>query len=382
MAEAGERHPHPAHPQLYVFRRPRSRFYYAETCVDSRKDRRSLKTDRLGTALKLAGEWFRDLQRATAAQDKDRRIDRLSSDPTIGELFASWRASLPAAKRPYHDTKWGAVGPFWRAVLVTDVTPKLFREYYLRRRRVETQYGKPPTNGTLKKDAILLRLIMSHAVEEGFIPRLPIIPSPGKIGTNPRPWLTAGEWDHLKTISQQRIDTAPNERTRLRRIDTDHFMRFMVASCGRVDEILGLRFSDCRYRLSDDGKQTVLVCRVTGKRGTRDLVAEDDAADVISLREGKPDDMVFAEHHRDAFRELLIAAKLRTDKFGNERNFKSLRATAISRLVLARKPLDFIARNAGTSITMIDLYYAKRLTAEMHIHKSHPIEVPVSEGRD
>jgi hypothetical protein len=194
--------------------------------------------------------------------------------------------------------------------------------------------------------------------------------------------LTAGEWDHLKTISQQRIDTAPNERTRLRRIDTDHFMRFMVASCGRVDEILGLRFSDCRYRLSDDGKQTVLVCRVTGKRGTRDLVAEDDAADVISLREGKPDDMVFAEHHRDAFRELLIAAKLRTDKFGNERNFKSLRATAISRLVLARKPLDFIARNAGTSITMIDLYYAKRLTAEMHIHKSHPIEVPVSEGRD
>lgn len=306
----------------------------------------------------------------------------MPSDPTIGELFTSWRASLPAPKRPYHDTKWGAVGPFWRAVVVTDVSPKLFREYYLRRRRVETQYGKPPTNGTLKKDAILLRLILSHAVEEGFIPHVPIIPSPGKIGTNPRPWLTATEWDHLKAVSQGRIETAPTERARQQRIETDHFMRFMVASCGRVDEIRDLRFSDCRYRLSEDGQKQALVCRVTGKRGTRDLVADEDAAEIISEREGGAIDLVFPEHHRDAFRELLIAAKLRTDKFGNERNFKSLRATAISRLVLAGKPLDFIARNAGTSIAMIDTFYAKRLTAEMHIQKSHPIEVPVSDGRD
>jgi hypothetical protein len=94
MAQPSDRHEHPDHSELYVFRRPRSRFYYGETCVDGRKERRSLKTDRLATALKLASEWFRDLQRATAAQDKDRRIDRLSSDPTIGELFASWRASL------------------------------------------------------------------------------------------------------------------------------------------------------------------------------------------------------------------------------------------------------------------------------------------------
>jgi hypothetical protein len=50
--------------------------------------------------------------------------------------------------------------------------------------------------------------------------------------------------------------------------------------------------------------------------------------------------------------------------------------------VLAGKPLDFIARNAGTSIAMIDTFYAKRLTAEMHIQQSHPIEVPVSDGRD
>lgn len=68
---------------------------------------------------------------------------------------------MPPHKRPYHDTKWGAVGPFWQAVVVTDVTTKLFRDYYARRRRHKTQYGEAPSNATLRKDAILLRLILT-----------------------------------------------------------------------------------------------------------------------------------------------------------------------------------------------------------------------------
>jgi hypothetical protein len=31
--------------------------------------------------------------------------------------------------------------------------------------------------------------------------------------------------------------------------------------------------------------------------------------------------------------------------------------------------LLLIARNAGTSVSMLDLFYAKRLTAEMHKHE-------------
>ncbi len=54
-------------------------------------------------------------------------------------------------------------------------------------------------------------------------------------------------------------------------------------------------------------------------------------------------------------------------KTGFTQNFKSLRATAISFEILGtdQPNLLLIARNAGTSILMIDKYYAQRLSAEM-----------------
>ena len=66
--------------------------------------------------------------------------------------------------------------------------------------------------------------------------------------------------------------------------------------------------------------------------------------------------LVFPEHHRDALRELLKAAKLYRDSQGFTRNFKSLRATAISfRLLDEPNPsLLMIARNAGTNVAMIE----------------------------
>jgi hypothetical protein len=74
----------------------------------------------------------------------------------MGELFASFRSTLPKAKREYVTTKWGALLPFWATVDVSTVTPKKLREYYAWRRKHRTQYGEPPTNGTLQKDRTLL----------------------------------------------------------------------------------------------------------------------------------------------------------------------------------------------------------------------------------
>ena len=376
MSTEYDRHEHPAHAQLYVFKRPRSRFFYAEWCIDGRKQRQSLKTDRLTTAFALAAEKFRAMQRSTVAEDSKRKFDSLSSDPTLGELFVSWKASLPKEKRGYHETKWGAVGPFWRALHVADITPQMFRDYFMQRRRVTTQYGEPPSNSTLKKDAILIRLILKHAVEQGHLQQLPIIPLPGKIVANPRPWLTEQEWAHLREVSEQRIQDAAsdgNSRLASQRQDTEHFMRFMVDSMCRVDELRNLRFADCRIETHPETKRKKLLAQVTGKRGTRDIVAGGDAADIYAVRlkraKNKLHKLLFnGQHHRDAFRELLTNAKLLTDSFGNRRNFKALRATAISFAILEggkNANLMVIARNAGTSVQSIDAFYAKRLTAHL-----------------
>ena len=395
-----ERHRHGTLDRLYVYRQPRSRFYGAETFLDGRKRRASLKTDSLTTALKLSEEWYRKELRASVEHARQHPIARLTSDPIIGEVVPQYFKGLSGSKLTYAQWRWSPIQHYWRTIKVRDVKPATFKEFYQWRRR--TAKGSMKAH-TLHKDIVLIRQVLKHCVEEEYLDRLPLIPKPGKIVPSPRPWLTESEWTHLCAVSENRIRGAQgNPRLQQQRQDTDHFMRFMVASCARVDELRGLRFSDCRYRFPEDdpkpakGKASaapplrkaepaapwLLVCHVTGKRGSRDLVTEPEAAEIVAVRrlERKGNDaLVFPAHHRDSFRELLIAAGLRTDAQGNARNFKSLRATAISRLVLAGKDLMFIARNAGTSVNMIDLYYARRLTAELAVRHSHPREVAVND---
>ena len=95
----------------------------------------------------------------------------------------------------------------------------------------------------------------------------------------------------------------------------------------------------------------------------RTVVGRAAAAKIFKQRKKNADDdpnaLVFPIHYREAFTELLKAANLHIDqrtKF--QRNFKSLRATAISfRILESEQPnLLMIARNAGTSVQMIDQF--------------------------
>jgi len=113
-----------------------------------------------------------------------------------------------------------------------------------------------------------------------------------------------------------------------------------------------------------------LICEVKGKRGIRTVVGRKEARDIFKTykRKGYRDvnTAMFPVHHHEALTELLKEAGLHVDPLsGFERNFKSFRCTAISFAVLQGVDLMWIARNAGTSVNMIDMFYARRLSAEM-----------------
>jgi len=91
---------HPKYPRLKLQIRARSKFYQALTFQDGKKVQHSLKTTNLDTVLKLSESWYKKLLRASAAESRQHPIDRLATDPTIGELFASFRSTLQKAKRP------------------------------------------------------------------------------------------------------------------------------------------------------------------------------------------------------------------------------------------------------------------------------------------
>jgi integrase len=380
-----ESHRHPKLPRLTLDLRADSRYWQARTFLDGKVRLKSTKVESLPAAFRVAEAWYRQELRASIAVAREHPLDRLASTPTIGELYASYRTMLTKARRAYCDTKWGAVAPFWRAVPVTDVTAAKVREYYKTRRRHKTQYGDVPTNNTLAKDATLLRAILKHAIEERHISDLPPLPKPGKILDNPRPWLTRDEFNHLLTVATRRLSEARgNRRLTQQRLDLYQFIITMVETCMRVEELRQLTAGQVRFR---DGYALV---DVRGKRGHRQAVASGAAFGVLEMRvEGladpeerigrgdpelriqerlAPRDRVWRYSQRDGFANLLDAAGLAEDAFGNPRNLKCLRSTGISLRVLTGAPspnLVGIARQAGTSIEVIDRYYVRRLSAEM-----------------
>lgn len=367
-----ERHTHPAYPRLRIELRSDSRFYQAVSRIDGKLRQCSLKVKQLPTALAVAEDWYRRELRASVEFGLQHPIARLTHDPTMAELFASYRQTLPTDdKRTYAKAKWAPIAPFWRSRAVSSIKTQTFREFFTWRRSRNKRVDAVK-NHTVHKDTVLVRQILKHAVEEDILEQLPVIPRIGKIEANPRPWLDPHEWRHLLHVSEQRIkEIVCNPRLKRQRQDLDDLIRFIYHSCARVGEIQKLRFSDCRIEVNKQGDK-MLLAEVTGKRGTRTTVATAGAAEVYERRlKAAGNDLhalIFSEHPKDGFANLLTAAGLRKDKHGFVRNLKSLRSTGISARILAQPELNLtlIARNVGTSVAMIDAYYAKRLSAEMH----------------
>ena len=100
---------------------------------------------------------------------------------------------------------------------------------------------------------------------------------------------------------------------------------------------------------------------------------------IKTLHPGKvePDDYVFfpqfesREHAMSImtkqFTEALKLAKLKVDHAGKKRDLYSLRHTCISRAILSNIPIALVARNAGTSVDMIERFYASHLRSEMSV---------------
>ena len=106
----------------------------------------------------------------------------------------------------------------------------------------------------------------------------------------------------------------------------------------------------------------------------------------------QPNDYLFLPHIRDReaaihilgkqFRYLLDYTKIREGIHGQNRTLYSLRHTAITFRLLYGRGIDLLtlARNARTSVEMIERFYTSNLSAEMNIdllqsrRKNHTIQ--------
>jgi hypothetical protein len=370
-----EQHTHPKYQRLVVDLRSKSRFYQARTFTD-RVRQKSMKTDQLATAFKLAEQWYKSLLR------EQRQHPVHSLHATIAERYAAFHASLPTPKRQADAAmRWSPIRDFWGRLLLNEVTPATFHDFYKWRRKRDKV-----SNHTLQKDTGLVRQILRYSAEQGLLTTLPFVPAIGKIPNRPRRWLRYPEWKLLQEVSDRRIREMKNSRLKRQRQDCHDFMVFMVHSMMRVEEAEALTFEDCRLDTNSEGEQ-ILICnvRVSKKEPREGVVCYPAAAEVYKKRLANRtdnDSRIFPHQSQRAFRKLLEAAQLYEHPDGSTRNLKSLRATGISFQVLAGVNIVLIANNSGTGINSIQNFYVKHLRGDDDKDALTAIKMELREYRD
>jgi hypothetical protein len=253
---------------------------------------------------------------------------------------------------------------------------------------------------TIKQYLGLLKRILQIALDDGAIYKLPMFPKL-KTQSIPRGSFNLSEYSTLVKVSRQLVDEASvgDEKVLTHRStsagafkirDTVPFemrwlIRFMINSFIRPVDI---KLIQHRHIQSISGPSTFLRLSLPEtKRHTGQVVTMRVANSVYrSLKKyqeargyGKPDDYLFLPEVKDRegaiqlltthFRKVLEKAGLRIGQYGQLRTLYSLRHTAITFRLLYGNGIDLLtlARNARTSVEMIERFYSSNLTAEMNI---------------
>ena len=250
---------------------------------------------------------------------------------------------------------------------------------------------------TIKQYLGLLRRILMLALEKELIPKIPLFPKI-KAKSIPRGSFTCGEYRKILNTSRLmrsskkdyeishrstaggafiKRETIPFEMTWL--------IQFMVNSFVRPVDI---KLIQHKHIDSITGNHTYLRLNLPKTKG--------HAGQIVTLRSAKfaydrlkqyqaargyggPNDYLFLPEVKDRqgaiqlisnhFRKILLSSGLSIGQEGQTRTLYSLRHTAITFRLLYGKGIDLLtlARNARTSVEMIERFYSSNLTAEMNI---------------
>lgn len=265
--------------------------------------------------------------------------------------------------------------PYFKGTPVNSITESRITDF------LDNRLGaspKPPSDSTLKQEVRRLRSILDLASRRGYLTTMPTIKSP-KTKPNARPDFSATEWRKLHTLVRQRVNEVKGHAAHFRdRFYLQQYVLILANSGLRVGEARDLCWKDVGQVKAEDNTLRAALS-VHGKTGSRDVVCNPSTADyfkrLYEFRKAelakKPDLSEFVFCHKDgrrissfkrAFKALVEAAALDTDKHGNQRVPYSLRHTYASMRLEQGVSVYWLAANMGTSVDMIERYYGKKRT--------------------
>ena len=269
--------------------------------------------------------------------------------------------------------KTGLVAHFGKK-LVQDISASDIRDYVI---NLDNDRAKPLTRGAKVKYLTTLKKVFVMAAEEGVISHIPTFPKL-KEPINARVTFTDAEFKKLlETI--QTIADRDDTVVASRKIDMQmyHMVSFLVNSFMRPTrtELLALRNRD----ITEHDEPKALHLSIHGKTGERisvtmPMAVDDWKAQIKLTGRGQPNDFVFYpdDLDRDAlvtrvikmFNKILDEGGLKFNKDGKPRSLYSCRHYALqSRLAKSggRVNIYSLAKNSGTSVEMLQKFYAKHM---------------------
>ena len=387
---------------LTIYKMEASPFWYVRYYEDSKIYRRSTKKTDKREAIKAAQDFFAEVKLA--------KMNRLPVTTRSGfELCARGllkenkermeRGEISKTKQEYDEARLeNDLLPYFKKYEVAQIDYKVLSGYLS---HINTADRKLSTS-SLKVHVSHIKTILRYAQRIGVITSLPAFPALKTID-KPRGWFNSAEYNKLHNTAKAKIGAVYNKvgskgeqlRTITLTEELYDLILFMTNTFIRPTDIRILQHKHITIVRQPD--QFLRLSHPPTKKHSAPVVSMPMAIPVyerLLARQknegfGKPDDYVFQPQHKDnrdyamrqlhrQFDQLLKITNLKKDARGEPRSLYSLRHSAIMFRLLHADGLDLLtlARNARTSVEVIDRFYAHYLTGEMNVRplQSHRLQ--------
>jgi integrase len=395
--------------KLKIYRIRGSRFWQARCYINGKMHVRSTRALEKQQAIEIAKKFYEELllRYRSDGEHELAHLERAQQKATPPKfLFDAVAERALAGERGRMMRGELAMQSFkaLRNRLQKQISPALGREDIRSithddlQRFVDKLVERKVSSVTMSQYLQSVRLVFKFALVNELIDRIPPFPKL-RLSSQPRGGFTVSEYKQLLRASKQlaRTQEEPKQPTHRNRAGgiftrTESVPDEMVWMIGFMVNSF-LRPTDLKYiqhKHVEIVRTSHLYLRLTipeTKRHKAQIVTLRPAVRIYqSLRRyqeargvAKPDDYLFLPQvdDRDAasvvlsshFNKILQATGLKTGELGQVRSLYSLRHTAIMFRLLYGKGIDLLtlARNARTSVQMIEQFYASNLTAEMNI---------------
>ncbi len=360
--------------RLTIFKKSVSKNWYARIFIEGKSKEISSKKRNLRDAKKVLFEWYHSLQykQSNAISVHDQLFNKL-----FKQYIKYRRANKDGAYTDNIDTQFNA---FYKEVFanrkINSISKKTIIEYLRKRRSLyKKKTGKEISHFTLSGDLMMLSGFMTWCTENGH-KNTPLRISTKWVRevttvadrTTARTFFTISEYDKLLSTSRARIKKAKEQGNPLwvaRRELLHNYIIFMCGSGLRTGEAKNLKWNDVKWEGHNKrSNEKNLELNVSGKRGGRTVITKFTSYFALEklYNNQKGNEYIFNVGMRRGLNDLLNAAKLKTQKFGNKilkRDAKSFRSTYISWELIGGKSHFAISKNCGVDISVIQNFYAR-----------------------